>query len=43
MTATRMGWGLTAGFKKDFRLRFIQEQLVNASIGLDAYLNAKKA
>jgi hypothetical protein len=43
MMATRSGRGVTAGFKKDFRLLFIQELLVKESIGLDAYLNAKKA
>jgi len=43
MMATRMGRGVTAGFKKDFRLLCIQELLVDVSIGLDAYLNAKKA
>jgi hypothetical protein len=43
MMATRMGRGVTAGFKKDFRLLFIQELLVKASISPDAYLNAKKA
>ncbi len=43
MMATRRGWGVTAGFKKDFRLLFIQELLAKESIGLDVYLNAKKA
>jgi hypothetical protein len=44
MTATRRGWGLTAGFKKkDFRLLFIQELFIHASVGVDAFFNAEKA
>jgi hypothetical protein len=43
MMATRMGWGGTGGFKKDFRLLCIQELLAHVSMGLEAYLNAKKA